>query len=120
MRVELRPAVAADLPALGIEALPHRIKAMTALIDGRPVGIGGLVFMPDGTAWASVSIKPEGRPYKAALLRAAKLVLADADRQGLHTIYATAEEGVAGAERLLEHLGFVRPRGRSKHWVRRR
>lgn len=118
MRVALRPTVAADLPALGIEKLPHRIKAITAFVDDRPIGIGGLVFMPDGTAWASVEMLDEARPFKAALLRAAKRVLADADATGLRVVYARPEAGRDGAERLLAHLGFLEEPGGL--WVRRR
>ena len=52
MRVTLRPTVAADLPHVIGEVLPHRIQAITALFGDRVIGLGGIGFRPDGTAIA--------------------------------------------------------------------
>lgn len=117
-RVRFRPSRVADLAPLGISAPPYRFKGLTALLDGRPIGIGGIVFKPDGSAWASVHMLDEAHAFKAALLRAAKRVLAEADAAGYRVIYASPEVGVAGAERLLAHLGFQPEAG--GRWARRR
>lgn len=122
MAVTLRPSVAADLAALGIEKLPHRIKALTAIdAEGRPIGIGGLVFMPDGMAWATLRIARDvandtRRRHAVTLMRAARAVLADAQRQGLRTLYAKADPSIEGSGRFLARLGF-RPIG-GDVWVR--
>jgi N-acetylglutamate synthase-like GNAT family acetyltransferase len=104
-RVVLRPARAEDFAALVPDPLPWRIKAVAAEVDGKVVGIGGLVYRPDGV-WASVVIADEGRRYKVALYRAAKQVLADARKSKIRKVFAVAEAGRHGAEAFLLRLGF--------------
>lgn len=111
MRVELRPSCADDILALIGHPAPYRVKALTAFADDHAIGIGGLVFAPDGTVWASVKLLDEGRRYKVALWRAAKLCLEDAAAHGIRTIYAKDEPGRAGAREFLQRLGFSQSDG---------
>lgn len=105
MRIALRPTVAADLAALGL-TLPHRLKGLTAFAGDVPVGVGGLVFMPDGAAFATLLVTEEGRRYKAAFLRAALRVLAEARAAKIVRIYAAADPAIAGSAAFLQRLGF--------------
>lgn len=106
--ITLRPATRADIAQLqGDEPLPWRVQAIAGEIDGRVIGVGGLVFRPDGV-WATVLLTDEGRRHKLSLHRAARMTLAMAQRAGVHTLYAKAEPGRAGAEMWLERLGFTR------------
>lgn len=108
--ITLRPARPDDFAALAAERLPWRTRAIAAEVAGRCVGIGGLVFRPDGV-WASALISDECRRYKVTILRAARRLLAEAKAAKIRRIYATAECGRRGAEAFLIRLGFKRIEG---------
>lgn len=108
MRVTFRPATRDDVAALqGDAPLPWRVQAIAGEVDGRVIGVGGLVFRPDGV-WASILLTEEARRYKLAMHRAARMTLAMAERAGIRTLYAAAEPGRPGADAWLERLGFKR------------
>jgi hypothetical protein len=60
-KVTLRPTILADLPHVIGEPLPYRIRAITALVDDRVIGMGGIAFPPDGPAIAFVQLAPLSR-----------------------------------------------------------
>ena len=47
-RVILRPTILSDLPYAIGEPLPYPIRAITATVDGRVIGLGGIAFPPQG------------------------------------------------------------------------
>lgn len=106
MRVALRPTVAADLVGLLERPLPHRIQAITAEIDGRVLGVGGLGFRPDGTVFAFVEMTDEARKYPAAIHRAGLATMAMIRRAGVPVVVALAQPGNPAADRWLLRLGF--------------
>jgi hypothetical protein len=108
MRVELRPTVAADLPQVIGEPLPHRIRAITALADGRVLGIGGIGFRPDGAVIAFVQMAAEARKYPAAIHRAGLAAMRMVRASGVPRVLAEAQPGNPAAARWLERLGFTR------------
>lgn len=108
VRVEFRPTVAADLKAIAAAPLPHRIKAITAVIDDQIVGVGGLGFRPDGTVIAFAELTPALKRYPAAVHRAGKLGMALIRRSGVPLVIAEAQPGNPAAERWLERFGFER------------
>jgi len=67
MRVELRPTIAEDLAYVIAVPLPHRIRAVTALADGKVIGVGGIAHRPDGTVVAFAAMLDEFRKYPAAV-----------------------------------------------------
>lgn len=106
-QVTFRPTVAADLPHLTNQPLPFRIKAVTALIEGRVVGVAGIGFMPNGAAVALAQMTDEMRAHKFALHRRAKQFLKDVAASGIHELVTLADTDVApSAENWLRHLGF--------------
>lgn len=105
--VELRPTIAADLPHVIGEPLPHRIRATTAMVDGKVIGVGGIGYRPDGTVVAFVARAPGVAGYPVALHRAARMTLRAARASGIPTILAEADPTVEAAERWLVRLGFV-------------
>lgn len=107
-RVELRPTVAADFLALQGAPPKFRCRCLTAIVDGRVIGIGGLVHNPGGELWASVLMAKEARDYPVAIHRAGLRAIAEFKRLGLKRVLASAEPDNAAAERWLERLGFVR------------
>lgn len=108
MRVELRPTVPADLPRVIGEPLPHRIRAITALIEGRVVGIGGLGYRPDGTVVAFMQVEDELRRYPAAVHRAGIVGMRMIRRSSVPLVVAEAQVGNPAAERWLLRFGFRR------------
>ena len=108
MTVTIRPAVPADFAALGYPSIPYRAKCLTAVEGDTVLGLGGLIYYPDGTVWASALISEAGRRFRKAILSVGREVMAMAERDGLRRVYARAEQGRAGADRYLEWLGFER------------
>lgn len=112
--ITLRPAIAADLPHVIGEPLPWRIRAITALADGRVIGLGGVALPPHGPAIAFVQLAPapdgggaEARRYPVAFHRAGLMAMAMIRASGAATVIATADAGSAAAVRWLKRLGFT-------------
>lgn len=106
-RVELRPTIPADLAFVSDKPLPHRIRAITGELDGRVIGIGGLVYKTDGTVWASLVICDEARRYKLSLHKAALLLIRMARQAGHRVLYSELAENEPGAAAWHQRLGFV-------------
>jgi hypothetical protein len=125
-KVTLRPTIPADLPDVIGEPLPYRIRAITALVDERVIGIGGIAFPPQGPAIAFVQLAPsspsrvgairddrnvdesipEARRYPIAFHRAGLMAMAMIRASGAEQVIATADAGSAVAVRWLTRLGF--------------
>src|SRR5262245_60472519 len=104
--ITLRPAIAADLPHVIGEPLPWRIRAITALADGRVIGLGGVALPTHGPAIAFVQLapapdggSPEARRYPVAFHRAGLMAMAMIRASGAATVIATADAGSATAVR---------------------
>lgn len=103
-RVVFRPSVAADFLALQGAPPIFRSRCITALVDDRLIGVGGLVHTPNGV-WASVLMNEEARRYPAAIHRAGLKAISEFKRLGLRRVYASADPDPK-AERWLLRLGF--------------
>lgn len=114
-RVVLRPTVASDLPQLVAMPLPHRIRAITAVLPGEDgeaetiLGFGGIGYRPDGTAIAFAVMTDAFRKYPVAVHRAGLMGMKLIRDSGLRIVVAEAEEGNPAAEPWLLRFGF-RPR----------
>lgn len=106
MRVTLRPSTADDWTQLRPETLPCRIRAITAVLDGRLLGIGGIGYRPEGTVVAFAHVSDEGRRYPVAIHRAGLAAMEMIKASGLPRIVAEAQPDNPAAERWLERLGF--------------
>jgi hypothetical protein len=108
MRVELRPSVPDDFAELAdLLGGPHpfRARSLTALVDGKVIGIGGLVYRPNGEVWASVVMREEARRYPAAIHRAGLAAVRMMRAAGVRRVLASSENRPAAARWLLR-LGF--------------
>jgi hypothetical protein len=125
-RVTLRPTISADLPHVIGEPLPYRIRAITALVDGRVIGVGGIAFPPRGPAIAFVQLAPmspneagaardddgatrgvpEARRYPVAFHRAGLMAMELISASGVKRVVATGDAGSNTALRWLKRLGF--------------
>jgi len=107
-RPVIRPATAADLIAFYGRPPPASVRALVAILDGRPVGVGGLKYEggADGETLlvAFSDLRPELRAYPVAIMRAARRVVAS--MQGRPAI-ALADPAEPGAPAFLARLGFV-------------
>ena len=106
MRVQLRPTIAADLAEVIDIPLPHRIRAVTAELDGRVLGVGGIGFRPDGTVFAFMAANDAFRNYPAAVHRAGIAGMRLIRECGAPVVFAEAQPGNPAAERWLLHFGF--------------
>jgi hypothetical protein len=123
-QVTLRPTITADLPHVIGEPLPYRIRAITALIDERVIGMGGIAFPPHGPAIAFVQLAPssgqdgaddrerttasipEARRYPVAFHRAGLMAMEMIRRSCVTQAVATADASSEAAVRWLKRLGF--------------
>lgn len=101
-----RAATQADFAALLDEPLPWRVRALTVEHDGRPVGIGGLAFMPDGTVAAFLHAATDARKFRMTVHKAGLRVMREARRLGVRRIVALADPEIAAAAPWLKRLGF--------------
>ena len=105
-RVSFRPTVAADLPYMIDKPLPHRIRAITAVLDGEVIGIGGLGYRPDSTTIAFAEISDTLRKYPLAVHRAGRMGMALIKASGVPLVISEAQPNNPAAERWLKHFGF--------------
>ena len=105
MSVEIRPTVTADLEYFAWRN-QYRLRAWSALRDGRVIGIGGVQIMGNGTLVAFVDLTSEMRCYPLSLHRAAVRFMREAKRTGIRRIVAAADPAQPAAERWLFRLGF--------------
>ena len=129
-QVTLRPTIPEDLPHVVGEPLPYRIRAITALIDNRVIGMGGIAFPPHGPAIAFVQLVPpsregagardgdrsatsvaEAKRYPVAFHRAGLMAMEMIRTSGVARVVATADAGSEAAVRWLKRLGFVPAEG---------
>lgn len=84
---------------------PYGFRGYIALLDGEPVGVGGL-FVWEGVPIVFTQMKDPMRPHKKACAKAVRLMVQFMD--GLKMpVYATADKMEATSEKLLSKLGFV-------------
>lgn len=105
--LDIRPTTIEDVQALVAEPLPWRIKAMTAFEDGKPIALGGLVYIPDGTVAAFLIGGEHAKRFPLSFHKAVLAGLREARRSGIRRIAAMAACDVEPAERWLLRLGFA-------------
>jgi hypothetical protein len=123
-KVTLRPTIPADLPHVIGEPLPYRIRAITALVDDRIIGVGGIAFPHNGPAIAFVQLVPsrrnvavgpgegatksipEAKRYPVAFHRAGLMAMEMIRTSGVTQVIATADASSDVAVRWLKRLGF--------------
>lgn len=102
--VEIRPATKEDIDELYGHRHKYSMRAITAVIDGLPVGIAGVYY--DGVSVVAFSvIKPELRVYPFAIYKAARMVK-NMIKKNKVPAYAVADPKIEGSSELLIHLGF--------------
>lgn len=104
--VSIMPTTAEDCKAL-LEQIPtFRIRAMTAHVDGKPVAIGGLTYLPGGNVIAFLEGYDAVKRWPVTMHKAVRRGLEEAKARGVRRIVAIADGAVEAAPRWLERLGF--------------
>lgn len=98
--ITIRPASRADIVEFYGEMLNESMRARVADLNGKVVGIIGLVYKDYPTLVSTLT--PELRPYRKTILKEAKRFLSEIHQ----TAYAVACPKEKTSQRLLEHLGF--------------
>jgi hypothetical protein len=122
-KVTLRPTIAADLSEVIGERLPYRIRAVTAVVNGRVIGLGGIAFPPGGPVIAFAQLAPaapealrddqaepaipEARRYPLAFHRAGLMAVQMIRESGVQEVVATADADSKVARRWITRLGFA-------------
>ncbi len=96
-------ATAADVREFYDGPCPHSMRACVALLDGRPVALGGIAYR-EGLLYAFMELKDEMRPYRLSIGKFARR-LTEIFGRGVPGI-TIAEPSEPTAPRLLEWLGF--------------
>jgi N-acetylglutamate synthase-like GNAT family acetyltransferase len=87
--------------------VPHRLRALTALVDDEVIGIGGMEMLPDGQTAAFLEVSEEtAKKYPVALMKASRQIVKQAKDLGLRRMVALADTRRPAAERFLKRLGF--------------
>ncbi|MBV8663847.1 MAG: hypothetical protein JO107_12150, partial [Hyphomicrobiales bacterium] len=95
-RVEITPATRADIAEAmrvfsGEEGeLPARVLAFAGRLDGRLLGVGGVLFRPDGHRVAFCDVGDEGRRHVMTFHRTAIRVIKAAKAAGVRRLIAVA------------------------------
>lgn len=87
-------------------------RAIAAVLDGKTIGVAGYYLEKEHVIVYS-TITPALRLHKRTIIRGAMIIVGMVDRIGAPAQALAAD--VAGAERLLEHVGFSRVVG-STYW----
>lgn len=105
----IRPATGADFRAFYDRNPRWRAQAVVVEAgDGGLLGIGGVERQPSGVVvFMDLAPGVDATAHKRALVKAARAVLAIAERSGGHA-YAIRDRKLPGSEAFLTHFGFVR------------
>ena len=108
MTVIRRPAVRADLEAIGVKRIPTRMRATTLERDGKVLAVLGMALdLEDGLTVAFVDLGDEpARTFGKSLHQAALFMFDEARRIGIKRVIARAQPGVEAAERWIKRFGF--------------
>lgn len=111
-KIELTPATEADCREAmrmfsGQERpIPMRVAAIAGRMDGKLLGVGGILFRPDGFRVAFLDVGDEGRRYPVALHKAALKVIEMAKQAKVRRLVATSFGMHPKSPRWLIRLGF--------------
>ena len=103
--IVIRPSTKDDIETFSDMADKPTIRAWVGELDGRIIGIGGFAFS-HGRWIAFCDLTDEAKKHKMAIMRAGKMALNEARKQGIKFIYAEADLKQTGSIRWLKSLGF--------------
>lgn len=118
--VEIVPATADHLRQFFGDSPRQTVRAWAVLLDGKPVGLGGFAYGGDYITVFS-DLRPEIRPYRKVILKAAQHVMREAVSRHQGAVMAIADPNEPTAPNFLKHLGFLwvgtSPQGEVYQWL---
>lgn len=91
------------------------VTAFVGELDGKPIGIGGLVHM-NGYVFAFLDVGEVARKHKFAMVRTARKFIKDARDEGYRYIFAACDTREKNAPKLLASLGFIPMEDGTDNW----
>lgn len=107
MQPVLVPATQQDFIDYAGSLPPYRTLAWAAKLDGRVIGLGGILYLPDGGKYAFVDMSDEARRFPKAIHRAGLSFMREMRNAKIGPIVATTTTNVPRANEWLERLGFT-------------
>jgi hypothetical protein len=105
--IEVRPSTVNDLIEHCGSLPPYRVRAYSGVMDGKVIAIGGIAYLPNGSALAFLDAEESLRAKgKVALYKTAKRLIDECKARGVTTINALEQVEIEAAERFLTRLGF--------------
>jgi hypothetical protein len=101
--VEIRPATQKDAEAFYGKKPIKSMRAYVAVLDGEPIGIGG-VFRDSDAFVAFSEMKPEMRKYPKDIVRGYRMIFDIIKKYNV--VYAIANKQENNARKLITKLGF--------------
>ena len=104
-KVTVRQATREDIAAFSDMVNKPTVRAWCAECEGEIIALAGFALF--GGRWYAFADLPEKiRPRKMLIMRAAKMIMAEARKQGIRFIYAEADMNEPNAVAWLASLGF--------------
>jgi RimJ/RimL family protein N-acetyltransferase len=101
------PTTADDIAAFFPRAAPWRVRALTAKVDGKIVGIGGYAILPNGERIGFMEVPEENcKAYPVVLYRATRKFFGELREAGVSKVTVYPDKTREAAVRWLEYLGF--------------
>jgi len=104
----------ADVLALNGKSYDASFRGVAAEIDGKVVGIAGVMHTPRLQFFSKFS--DELRRHPKSMIKAAKM-MKEMFGQYNSAIYSIADENVESSARFLEYIGFEHYEGRVYRWL---
>lgn len=104
MKPIIRPAKRADVIAFRGEPYSESFKGIVTEMDGRILGIAGVMYSPVLQAFSSIT--DEMRKHPKTIIMAVKEFRKILEKQGDSPIYAMANQNEKNAPGFLSHVGF--------------
>lgn len=101
--IEVRPATFEDVTEFYGSPPKQSMKGLVVVLDGKPVGIGGLVFSEKSVGFFSV-VRPELKPYKMTIYKTARKLAEMA--KGCSAL-AVADPDEPNSKQFLTRLGLI-------------
>lgn len=109
MTTQVAPTTRDDVGAFFPQASPWRIRALTASVDGKIIGIGGIAHHYDGSMVAFIEAsEADCKRYPVTLHKAALRALKEWRALGIKRVFAKVDTSREAAGRWLLRLGFRR------------
>lgn len=110
--IAVRPATEVDISAYFKGNQPEgmrnaRLLAYVAVKRGEVLGVGGIIYMPNGDVMAFFDLNDEGRKHAVTVHRAALRVLSTWQLRGHKSLLIRLDRSIPRAEAWARRLGFA-------------